>query len=90
MFWVSVKFVLRGSESSSLRELVMAVVARKCLERRSYNLKAPSSDPLGAKVFFSSSINGRVSLIRALKRGGSLFFFLFPIKLFCLGQSRLK
>ena len=40
------------------------------------NLEVPSLYPPGARAFFSSSINGRVYIIRSLKRGASLLFFL--------------
>ena len=63
---------------SNLKKLRAAVVAKK-LEQRSHNLKVLSLNPPGARAFSSSSINNRVSLIRSLKRGASLLFFLFPI-----------
>ena len=50
----------------------------KWLERQSHNLEVLSLNPPGAKAFFTSSINGRVSLIRFLKRG-IFAIFLFPI-----------
>ena len=46
----------------------------KCLDQRSHNREGPSWNPTGARAFFSSSITGRVSLIRSLKRGASLLF----------------
>ena len=51
-------------------------VVAKWLERQSHNLEVPSLNPPGARAFFSSSINGRVSLIRSLKIGASLLYFL--------------
>ena len=51
------------------------MVAAKWLEQRPHNLEVPSSNPPGARAFFSSPIDGRVSLIRSLKRGTSLLFF---------------
>ena len=55
---------------------MMAVVVAKLLERRTHNQEVPSSNPPGARVFFSSSINSTVSLIGSLKRGASLLFLL--------------
>ena len=48
----------------------------KRLERLSRNLEVPSLNPHGARAFFSSNVNGRVSSIRSLKRDASLLFFL--------------
>ena len=56
-----------------------AVVVAKWLELQSLNLEVPSSNPPGARAFFScSSINDTVSLIRSLTRGAYLLFFPFP------------
>ena len=50
----------------------------KGLEQRPRNLEVPNLSPPGARSFFySSSFNGRVSLIRSLKRDVSLLLFLF-------------
>ena len=56
-------------------------VVAKWLDQRPCNLEVLSSNPTGARAFSSSSssINGRVFLIRSLKRGASLLCFLFPI-----------
>ena len=55
------------------------MVVAKWLERLSRNQEVPSTNPLGTRAFLSNSINGRVSLIRYLKKGASLLLFLFPI-----------
>ena len=51
-----------------------AVVVAKWLEQWSRNPKVPSSNPSGAKAFFSSPINGSESFFRSLKRGAALLF----------------
>ena len=68
----------RGSVSSVKKKngWGRAVVLAKWLKRQSHILEVPSLNPLGARLFFSSSTNGRVSLIRSLKIGASLLYFL--------------
>ena len=67
-------------KSSRTKAAVLVVVVAKWLELWPHKFEVPSSNPPGAKAFFSSSsINGRVSLIRFLKRVASLLFFLFPM-----------
>ena len=51
---------LRVYNESHLSLLSGAVGVAKRLEHRSSNLEVPSSNPPGARAFFSSSINGRV------------------------------
>ena len=52
-----------------------AVVVAKWLERWPHYLEVPSLNLPGARSFFSSSIDGRVSLIRYLKRCASYFYY---------------
>ena len=57
--------------------VLVAVVVVKWLEHQPRNLEVPTSNPPGARAFFSfSSIYSRVSLIRSLNRCASLLFFL--------------
>ena len=76
----------RNPQTSNQLWLCMAVVVAKWLDQRPRNLEVPSSNPPGAWAFSSSSssINGRVFLIRSLKRGASLLCFLFPIILIAM------
>ena len=46
------------------------------VEQRPHNLEVSSLNQPGTGAFFSSPIDGRVSLIRSLKRDASLLFFL--------------
>ena len=67
------------------------VVMAKCLEQRSRNLEAPSSNPPGVRAFSSSSsISRRVSLIRSLQSGASLLFFPISLGLNMLRMRILK
>ena len=45
-----------------------AVVVAKWLELLTYNVDVPNLNPPGARAFFSSSIDSRVSLIKTLKK----------------------
>ena len=65
-----------AAQSNFYYNVEVEVVAKGLeLERWSRNLEVPSSNPHDVRAFFSTSFNGRVSLIRSLKRVASLLFF---------------